>query len=278
MLVATELPIRYQGVLAALTDYDFVIAPVCLKFMEYRMFNAAQRRKGRFVVLDNGTFEGELLEVEKLLDLVKLIHPQEVIAPDIIGNREETVRLARDFCVKLRNESLFCQVQVCPQGNSFEDWLQCYQELVDLPQVSSIGVSYVGHFEFPEDRDYFGPDMAPEETIRLRFFHYLVGRGLLRGDKRYHLLGLYSPSALSWYARYPFIRSIDTSFPIVCALRGDRMDEGTRKPPGKLDYNSELTDEALALAVRNVLWMKEECNEITRGEASWRRCRVRALR
>jgi hypothetical protein len=255
--VATELPLHYQGVLAALTDYDFVIASICQRLEEYYEFNKLQRRKGRFVVLDNGAFEGELLDEVDLVDIVEDLQPQEVVAPDVIGNRNATFKRSSKFIDLLQRKNIRVQIQVCPQGRNFEEWAESYRELANLPGVSVIGVSYVGHFDCPEDCDYFG-DLSAEEVIRLRFFHYLVGQKLLRSDKAHHLLGLFSPGALRWYARYPFIRSIDTSFPVVCALHRTVMNRTTSKFPDKLDYGVQMTDESLALAVHNIEFMKME--------------------
>ena len=258
MQIATELPIHYQNVLAALTDYDFVIGCVYRDEPEYAKFYQAQRRKGRFVILDNGAFEGDLLEDDSLIAAIRELHPQEVVAPDVIGSRKETFERAVDFINRLQSENLRVRVQVCPQGHNFEEWTESYLELVNLPGVSTIGVSYVGHFDVPEDCSYFG-SMDPWETIRVRFFHYLVGKRLLRDDKAHHLLGLCSPVALKWYAKYPFIRSIDTSFPVICALHRTQMGCGVEKFQDKLNYKTQLTDEQLSLIIHNLCWMEREC-------------------
>ena len=260
MKIATELPIHFQSVLAALTDYDFCIGCTYRDKPEYAEFYRAQRRKGRFVILDNGAFEGELLEDDDLIDAMRELHPQEVVAPDVISSSKDTLERARGFIAKLHDAGLRTQVQVAPQGKNFAEWTQSYHDLANLPGVSTIGISYVGHFDVPEDCDYFG-DIEPEETIRLRFFHYLAGNRELRSDRAHHLLGLFSPAALSWYAKYPFIRSIDTSFPIVCAMHRTRMTSGVAKFQDKLDYDATFTDDVLRLMIENILWMREECQK-----------------
>ena len=174
MQIATELPVHCQSVLSSLTDYDFCIGSTYRDIPEYAEFYGQQRKKGRFVVLDNGAFEGKLLENDDLIAAVKELRPQEVVAPDVIGSRKQTYDRAREFTARVREEGLSVLIQVCPQGNHFQEWTESYQELADLPGVSTVGVSYVGHFEHPEDCTYFG-DMTSEESIRLRVFHYLVG-------------------------------------------------------------------------------------------------------
>jgi hypothetical protein len=567
MLVATELPVHYQQVLAPLTDYDFVIAPVYVKYPEYRSFNIQQRKKGRFVILDNGAFEGELLDEAKLVRIIQELHPQEVVAPDVIGDRKQTYERAIRFVELLDKKRISVRVQVCPQGRSFVEWTRSYKELVDLKGVSTIGCSYVCltgdtrisrtngtevaiknlvgkdpfwvysydhetgkivpgkatarktranaelveveldngekvkctpghkwmlrdgsykaardlqpgeslmplyrryekggyeqvcrpstggwrlthveaaggyrrgfvihhrdfnkcnndpdnlvhilpdehlniharpgkisvegrrslsemrrrwhrektseveeqrrrrasetqrskspeekaerlrkfrdtlyleggvdrlsagvtrswqeltltgyvqrcknmslgkqrarreradllmvralnhrvvavrileergnvydltvekyhnfalsagvfvhncHFSVPEDCNYFG-QIPPQETVRLRFFHYLVGQGLLREDKQHHLLGLVSPAALKFYRLYPFIRSIDTSFPVIGALHLQVLTECSVKYSDKLDYGRAFNDQELQLAILNILKLKEMC-------------------
>jgi len=260
ILVATELPIKNQNVLASLTDYDFVIAPICKKYPEYLSFNIAQRLKGRFVVLDNGAFEGELMDTDELIALAKEIHPQEIVAPDVIGDRKATIEHTKEFVEKFHEADLGnIQIQVAPQGGSFDEWADCYRELANLPSVSTLGLSYVGHFQNPEDGNWFGSNIVAQEATRLRFLYYLIGSRLLRSDKAHHLLGLYSPAALRQYSRYPFLRSMDSSFPIICAQHRTEMDVDVQKFSTKLNYLAELKDDEMRLAIQNILWVKKEC-------------------
>ncbi len=266
MIVATELPVHYQSVLASLTDYDFCISSIYRKLPDYRDFYNQQRDAGHFVILDNGAFEEELLSVDELLDCVLELRPQEVVAPDVINDRQQTYLLTKEFIAKLEAvlwTPAACRprplVQACPQGKDFEEWIESYIELAMLDGVHVMGISYYSLFACDRDSSYFSTYIVAEEAVRLRFFHRLIGANHLRVDKPHHLLGLFSPAALRAYAGYPFIRSIDTSFPVICGLLGERMTTQSAKSSDRLDYECELSGTQLGTVIENILWMKKEC-------------------
>jgi hypothetical protein len=226
----------------------------CLVVQKHHNFALSSGVFTHNCVLDNGAFEGDLFSVEDLVRLVEELKPHEVVLPDVIGDSKATV-IGSKACLNRLGGNIV--VQVCPQGSTFSEWVDCYRELSELPGVSCIGLSYIWTLEDPMPWDFFGP-MNPMEAARLRSIHHLVGTGYLKRGIPHHLLGLSDPRALRWYAMYPFIRSIDTSFPIATALVYKQMSRLSPKPKGKLDYGVMMTPQVVRLAVENIQWLQRE--------------------
>jgi len=261
--IATEIPISALTELSALTDYDFVIGPVYRRFKEYADFYKKQNALGRYVILDNGAFEGELLEDEDLLDIAQELQPAEVVAPDVLYDRKATLDRVKGFLgkFKLLEGAADIKIQVCPCGQTTEEYVQSYANLVEVADV--VGLTYLTFLE-PQS-PVMGLSHFGAESKRLSVLHTLVGRGLIDSNIPHHLLGLANLDALKHYAgMYPWIRSIDTSFPIAAAMEGRALGLYGRgreaKPSARMNYEHRLTSAEFAHASHNIQWMRNQCS------------------
>ncbi len=264
---ATEIPVPHLEQLAYLTDFDFVIGSKCFQHPEYkRFYTESFARTDRYLVIDNGAFEGELLTDEQLLDLTEHfleVAPDkavEVVAPDAVGDFDETMRRLDTFLDDLSRRGLSNRVtvQVCPQGGTFRQWRRCYREMAGYP-IKCFGITYVIQFEVPSKMgELFLRSLNIAGRREVLLFELLCS-GDLDTNIPHHLLGLSSPGSLAWYRRFSFIRSIDTSFPILSAVEGREVKPDTPKPERKLDYRMKLEGRELRLAAENILKLREMC-------------------
>ena len=93
-------PVKYQY-LSHLGDRYFCLAQLYVKYKSYRKFFLDRKKEGRFITLDNGAAERSLVTEEVLLNVVKELQPNEVIAPDILFNKEKTILSLENFIFKI---------------------------------------------------------------------------------------------------------------------------------------------------------------------------------
>jgi len=270
--LATELPLDGMEELIGYTDYNFVIAPTYIKYPLYAEFYKRERQRGAYTILDNGAFEGQLVSVSDLLRIIEDLKPDEVVAPDIIGDRDATLDAADKFMHALDPSTIDFKVQFCPQGKCLHEWLECYRELwtIGNSHISLharkgfvYGISYVTKVNRD---DYFHmkalnnfKSMEASESIRMMFFSLIMAYGDVIHSVPHHLLGLGDVKALRFYSQCSFVRSVDTSFPITTAIEGTCLNRQTKKPKVYLDYEAHFTQETIELAKENIKWLREEC-------------------
>jgi len=246
--------------LTALTDIDFVIGPMCKKFPKYFDFYKRQVRRGRYVILDNGAFEGELLTDKDLLEMAEELCPTEIVAPDVIGDRQGTKERVDTFLKALDASHIgtSLKVQACPQGRTMKDWMDSYKELSAIERIDVLGITYAEHLGCSPKNFEGIYGVVRAEAARLEIIHKLVGEDKLVWQKPHHLLGLYDLHALPWYSQYPFVRSIDTSFPVACGRDLIRMHWTTKKPRSFSadDYELEFSGERIVCAIENLQWIR----------------------
>jgi hypothetical protein len=76
---------------------------------------------------------------------------------------------------------------------------------------------------------------------RMEFIRRLVEKEIIRKDIYHHLLGCSLPQEFMAYKDWSFIKSVDTSNPILVGAEGKRYDEGgiDWKPKEKLEHYFE---------------------------------------
>jgi hypothetical protein len=76
---------------------------------------------------------------------------------------------------------------------------------------------------------------------RMEFIRRLVASGTIRKTHYHHLLGCSLPQEFMSYKDWPFIKSVDTSNPILVGAEGKRYSDSglTWKPKEKLEHYFE---------------------------------------
>lgn len=204
------------------------------------------RRRGDFIILDNGAAEGELVSDEKLVALTRAFDPDEVVIPDIMGDALGTIGRATKF-VKAYGSEIQADLMFVAQGRSLIEVTRMIEVLVTLDHVTTVGIP----------RHLLATTGHKDVRIMLAMWiHKHYGKTL-----NIHFLG----AAPSWpfevlYANdLKFVRGMDTSMPFNYALNNAYLVEGDKKHIKRpLDYfNQQFTHEQEILARRNAVLMRQ---------------------
>lgn len=232
----------------------FCLAQHYIANKEYRDFFKARVAEGKWVTLDNGAGDFALITEDILLDCVKSLRPSEVIPPDVIFDKETTLKNYYSFIERLRNEDLLDKVEIfaCPQGTTKEDWIECYKTFLADPLVKTIGLSKIAvPFAFLGKKD----DEGIAEARNL-CYAFLKENNLLQ--KPLHCLGMGSPKEFLFYENESYIRSTDSCYSCLSAINGfDWTKEQFTRIKTPHDYfERTMSQEQIALAKSNADWFR----------------------
>jgi len=239
MKVSHELPLSLMHHAYEWNDYDYCLPHLIDESMRYKLFFQKARIDKRFIIMDNGLFEGVDHTINDLLEKINLIHPDIFIVPDAWNDSISTIRSAKHWMVNYSRKLSEIDVNlmaVC-QGKTIGELITTYQTLVDLGYKhiafnhSSIAYQELGHDSSLKNQMYG----------RMEFIRQLVQSKTIRETYYHHLLGCSLPQEVMAYGDWKFIRSVDTSNPILVGAEGIRYEDGgiNWKPKEKLAYYFE---------------------------------------
>lgn len=240
-------------------DWYFALAHHYIQDSNYRKhFLDIRKRSGSFICLDNSAAEHSLVTEDILLDIVKELKPDEVIAPDVLFNKEQTLNNFHSFVGKMNGFGLLTHTSIfaCPQGSSKGEWLECYQQMATHPSVGCVGLSKIA---VPKCwNNATGDTMIG--VSRNQCVQELKDRNIL--TKPLHLLGMGEHDEFDFYLQnnIPNIRSSDSCYTILAAINGIDFEQGdtTRIPTENAYFDTELNESQKALAKRNVEYLKRK--------------------
>jgi len=239
MKIFHELPLSLMHYAYEWTDGDYCLPHLIDESMQYRLFFQKSRIDKRFIIMDNGLFEGVDHTIEDLLEKISLIHPNVFIVPDAWNDSTSTIRSAKHWMINYGDKLKEIDVNlmaVC-QGKTIGELITTYQTLVDLGYKhiafnhSSIAYQDLG-YDYPLKNQMYG---------RMEFIRRLVENKTIRETFYHHLLGCSLPQEFMAYKDWKFIKSVDTSNPILVGAEGKHYtDSGINwKPKEKLAYYFE---------------------------------------
>jgi hypothetical protein len=190
--------------------------------------------------MDNGLFEGVKHTTEDLLNKIDLINPNIFVVPDAWNDANTTLVNAKSWIINYK-ENLPDSVNlmaVC-QGKDMTELITTYQTLVDL------GYTHIAfnHSSIAYQQECSGMDSLKAAMYgRMEFIRRLVAGGSIRRDVYHHLLGCSLPQEFMSYNDWSFIKSVDTSNPILVGAEGVRYTNSglTFKPKEKLEHYFEM--------------------------------------
>jgi hypothetical protein len=223
-----------------LNDYDYCLPHLIDHYDQYRIFFQKSRLDKRFIIMDNGLFEGVLHTTEDLLEKINLVRPNIFIVPDAWNDATTTLVNAKSWMINYKAglpEGVNLMA-VC-QGKDMGELITTYQTLVDL------GYTHIAfnHSSIAYQNEYEGMDHLKASMYgRMEFIRRLVQSGAIRKTYYHHLLGCSLPQEFMSYSDWSFIKSVDTSNPILVGAEGIRYaDNGlTFKPKEKLEHYFEM--------------------------------------
>ena len=239
MKVSHELPLSLINNAYEWNDYDYCLPHLIDESTRYKLFFQKARVDKRFIIMDNGLFEGVDHTIEDLLEKIYLIHPSIFIVPDAWNDSMATVRSAKHWMInygKKLSEIDVNLMAVC-QGKTMGELISTYQTLVDL------GYKHIAFNHSSIAYQELGYDLSLKNQMygRMEFIRQLVQHKTIRETYYHHLLGCSLPQEFMAYSDWKFIKSVDTSNPILVGAEGVRYtDSGINwKPKEKLAYYFE---------------------------------------
>jgi hypothetical protein len=253
MKVSHELPLSLMHNAYKWNDYDYCLPHLIDQYDQYRIFFQKSRLDKRFIIMDNGLFENVVHTTEDLLDKINLVHPNIFIAPDAWNDANTTLVNAKSWMINYKAglpEGVNLMA-VC-QGKDMTELITTYQTLVDL------GYTHIAfnHSSVAYQQECKGMDHLKAAMYgRMEFIRRLVEKNIIRKDIYHHLLGASDWKEFQAYTEYNFIKSVDTSSPIINGALGIKFnyDGNYIKPKQKLEDIMELNlDNKLDIIKYNV--------------------------
>ena len=257
MKISHELPLGLMKFAYKWNDYDYCLPHLIDQYPEYKEFFEYSRTHRRFIIMDNGLFEGVTHTTEDLLEKIDLIRPDIFIVPDEWNDAAATLRNAKSWVINFKeNLPEGVNLMAVCQGKDMGELVTTYQTLIDL------GYTHIAfnHSSIAYQKDYEGLDHLKASMYgRMEFIRRLVQSGAIRKTYYHHLLGCSLPQEFMAYKDWGFIKSVDTSNPILVGAEGKRYtDSGlTWKPKDKLEHYFEKNlDDRLEDIIFNVNMFK----------------------
>jgi hypothetical protein len=244
MKVSHELPLNLMHYAYEWNNYDYCLPHLLDESQQYRLFFQKSHFDKRFIIMDNGLFEGVDHTIEDLLEKIYFLQPNIFIVPDAWNDSTSTIRSAKHWMINYGDKlkELDVNLMAVCQGNTIGELIITYQTLVDLGYKhiafnhSSIAYQELG-YDSPLKNQMYG---------RMEFIRKLVEKKTIRETYYHHLLGCSLPQEFMAYGDWKFIKSVDTSNPILVGAEGIRYtDSGLNwKPKNKLEhyFEKDLTD------------------------------------
>ena len=240
MKISHELPLSLMHNAYKWNDYDYCLPHLIDKYDQYRIFFQKSRLDKRFIIMDNGLFEGVNHTTEDLLDKINLVRPNIFVVPDAWNDANTTLVNAKSWMINYKKglpEGVNLMA-VC-QGKDMTELITTYQTLVDL------GYTHIAfnHSSIAYQQEYTGMDSLKAAMYgRMEFIRKLVANGSIRKDFYHHLLGCSLPQEFMSYSDWSFVKSVDTSNPILVGAEGEKYTNSgmTWKPKEKLEHYFEM--------------------------------------
>lgn len=230
--IAHEAPLGLMPLVRTVTDYDYALVHLFEDSdknfsKDYFKFFEDSMSKGREVILDNSLFElGKSFSPEKFFDWVFKLNPTYYIIPDVFEDREKNIeRLENWFKIvdEKKDEGFILESKAIGvlQGSSIKDLILCWKQIQD--RVDEIAIPF-DCSAFVEDRSKAKP--LDYSLGRQTFLSTIANEIEFQHIKKkpVHLLGCYTPQEFKAYRHsdFDFIKSADTSNPIIHGLEGER--------------------------------------------------------
>ena len=253
--VSHEVPLAMLEKSFTFNDYDYCL-PTFLHHKQYWDYFVEARKQDRFIIMDNGLFEGEIVDEKLLLHAYNTIKPDVFITPDSWNDAETTFDNYQKWKVKVDPS----KIMVVIQAQTMFEAEDLYEKLV------KDGVKYIGFNHLGQFYNDFSCHPHPEtqKTLgRLEFISYMKETGRLSPDVHHHLLGTNQAEEFKYYPSvyFPEIKTLDTSNPVTLAFEGIEYEKHRNiltKPKTKVEDIFMTEDQSkIESAERNIEHFKQ---------------------
>jgi hypothetical protein len=261
MKISHELPLSLLEYSMDWNDYEYCLPHLLDKHQDYRQYFLDSRERDRFIIMDNGLFEGVTHTIQDLLEKIDLIKPDIFIVPDEWNDSTITAKNAKhwlQYKMPMRTK-----LMVVLQGKTVNDIHLLYKQCIDLGYT---------HFAFNHSsivyQELAGSEnaLANQSVGRVLLIQYLLSQNVIKEHHYIHLLGASTPQEFTFYrdALPTLVNSVDTSNPIICGALGIKYTEFglLEKPKEKIE---EFMEKDLSPQLENIIFnvnrFKEFCNK-----------------
>jgi hypothetical protein len=262
MKISHELPLGLLHYSYEFNDYDYCLPIFLDKYEQYKLFFTKSSNDGRFIIMDNSLFEGYIHTTEDLLSKIEWLQPNIFIVPDAWNDSATTLRNAKSWMINYKSKlPEKTNLMAVVQGKTMGELITTYQTLVDLGYTHiAINHSSEAYLKTYPDNNA----LISQTTGRKMLIDKLVANGALKITNYHHLLGCSLPQEFGWYKGYNFIKSVDTSNPILVGVEGERYgkDGIDWKPKEKLEY---YFDKDLEINIEDIRFNVNKFKSFIRG-------------
>lgn len=215
MLVSHESPISMLELSKKYNDYDYALVHLFDNYPQYFNFFKQSLKEGRIVYLDNSIFElGKSFNPERFAQYcyeLGTINPDNFwyIVPDVLEDSLNTINNFKDFNYKIQGNSIGVA-----QGADLESFLHCFEFMKENADMVAISFDYSFYVTDSTKNKFVNCKLGRQKLIK-----FLDENNYLK-DTKIHLLGCGLPQEFKAYKNIPEIISLDTSNPVVHALKG----------------------------------------------------------
>lgn len=242
MLINSELPLCMLNENETLNEYDFVLFHLYKSNKAYRDYYKGLRMTNpdRLMILDNSAYEfyvkGEELDMDEFYNAILELAPDIYILPDTLMNKEKTLQSVVEFLDKY---NIKCSTPMAVlQGNTVSEMLECSGAYKTL-NIKYIAIPFHNRFflelgercgfdiwyQFDEN---YGTLIGPDALYAIGRVQFMKDYGCLLQDfDHIHMLGSHCPYEKSFYKDY---QTMDTGYPVKCAVNGEELGEEHFKP------------------------------------------------
>ena len=278
MKINSELPNCMLDLNNQLNEYDFVLFHLYESNIQYREYYLSQRRlyPNRLMIFDNSAYEyyvkGETLDLHLYYEAICELCPDYYILPDVLMDKEKTIRGVEDFLnlykLGINLNTGKSQPLAVAQGMTPNDLLDCLKLYKEL-NIKNIALPFHNRFFYEMGKivhksiqqyfvDIYGPILTEDHLYtmgRVQFVYNNIEE--ISGFDYVHLLGSHCPFEKSLYGS--MIDSMDTGYPVKCAIVGEKLGMEKRKPDVIIDefLDKELDNKTIDLIKENVTIFKE---------------------
>ena len=209
-------------------DYDYCLPHLLDKSEEYKQYFQESKEMGRYIIMDNSLHElGEPYDKERLAYWLNYFKPDEFIVPDYWQDKTATLVSAKEWIRKKYPDNTTPVAVV--QGKNRIEARECYN-ILKYQGYQKIAFSYGADWYYDEGLKTIPNKFKENKCVtkahgRYNFIEQLYEDGTIKNLDNIHLLGCNIPQEFSWYKNMPFIKTIDTSNPVIHGLAGIKYND-----------------------------------------------------
>jgi len=226
MKVSHEAPIPYMKQVRGMIDYDYCLPHLLDESDEYLDYFIESKEMGRYIIMDNSLHElGEPYKEERLWHWLQYLKPDEFIVPDYWQDKTATLVSAKSWLKRNYPEETMPVAVV--QATNRADAHSCYS-ILKTQGYEKIAFSYGADWYYDEGlstTSIKSNKYITKACGRYNFIKWMYEVNSIKKSDHIHLLGCNVPQEFSWYKDMPFIKTIDTSNPVIHGLSGIKYND-----------------------------------------------------